>query len=66
MENGLMWYVIAGLITWAIGLYRELTNRTVGEADPLLVLSFIFGWPLYIGFYLYGKVKLKLNKKKIQ
>lgn len=65
MENGLMWYVIAGLITWVIGLYRELTKKTVGEADPMLVLVIIFAWPLFIGFLLYSKVKFMLNRKNI-
>lgn len=65
MENGLMWYVIAGLITWVIGLYRELNKKTVGEADPMLVLAIIFVWPLFIGLLLYGKVKLLLNRKNI-
>ena len=65
MENGLMWYVIAGLITWVIGLYRELNKKTVGEADPMLVLAIIFAWPLFIGLLLYGKVKLLLNRKNI-
>ena len=66
MENGLMWYVIAGLITWVIGLYREMNKKSVGDADPMLVLAIIFAWPLFIGFLIYGKVKLWLKSKSIQ
>lgn len=52
-----MWYAIAGIITWAIGFYRESRKKTMGEADPLLVLGVIFAWPLFIVLLLINKLK---------
>lgn len=64
MENLLMWYVIAGIITWAIGLYRELRQKTMGKADPLLVLAIIFAWPMFVIFLLIKLIKKYLYETR--
>lgn len=47
-EQIAMWYLILGLITWCLGLYRELTNKSVGDAPPILPLAIIFFWWIFL------------------
>lgn len=62
-EQIAMWYLIFGLITWSIGLYRELTNKTVGDAPPILPLAIILFWWIFLLFLIFSKLFKFLKKK---
>lgn len=62
MENWIMWYVIGGIITWSMGLYRELTKKSVGDADPILVLAIILFWFIFLAILIMTKFRAFINK----
>ena len=57
MENKIMWYMICGIIVWAMGLYREMNKKSVGDADPIVVLAVILFWWVFLIGLLYSWFK---------
>lgn len=58
-----MWYIIIGLVMWAIGLYRELTKKSAGPADPLVVLCLIMFWLPFLIWLLIKAVLTPFSQK---
>lgn len=61
MENFLMWYFICGIIVWAMGIYREINSKSVGPADPIVVLAVILFWWIFLLGLLYSWLKKALH-----
>lgn len=53
MENKIMWYMICGIIVWAMGLNK----KSVGYTDPIVVLAFILFWWVFLIGLLYSWFK---------
>lgn len=63
MEQVLMWYMIGGIVTWFMGLYREFTKKSVGPADPVLVLALLLFWWIFLFILIFTKLRQYILKK---
>lgn len=61
----MMWYCILGAITYAIGSYRALTDKTSTPPDWLSSLSWFIVWWMYLPTFIIRYIKYKIKGKNL-
>lgn len=66
MKTFAMWYILLGLFTALLGIYRAFAGKQNTESSEMDVLfGWIFAWWFYLPTFIIRYIKYKINGKEL-